>query len=71
VCQTQLSGVEWMFAPQWSLKGEWRHYDLDHVNVSNQLLQLNGAGVPFFGAGIASQVRFRGDIARFGVNYHF
>jgi outer membrane immunogenic protein len=65
------AGVEWRFAQQWSFKGEWLHYDLGHVTVTNQLMQLNGALVPFFGATIGSHAAFRGDIARFGVNYHF
>ncbi len=65
------SGLEWMFAPHWSLKGEYLYYDLGHVSVDNTLNQLNGAATPFVAVGITSEAHYKGNIARGGVNYHF
>lgn len=64
-------GLEWMFAPRWSLKGEYLYYDLGHVTVNTSILQTNIGGVPFFGVGIASTAHYNGSIARAGINYHF
>jgi hypothetical protein len=54
------------------MKVEWLHYDLGDVSFIAPQLQgtfTNG----FVRYGITPQVstRFDGDIARFGVNYHF
>jgi outer membrane immunogenic protein len=64
-------GVEWMFAPRWSLKAEYLYYDLGsrdldfaftiHDNLSNQNATFNSH----------TNVDFKGSIARVGVNYHF
>jgi len=65
-------GLEWMFAPQWTLKGEYLYYDLGTLNyASPQLSQANAAGTPFFGANVTSGAAVRGNIARAGVNYKF
>jgi outer membrane immunogenic protein len=65
-------GVEWMFAPQWSLKGEYLYYDLGTLSYAlPQLVQTNGAGTPFFGANVTSTATVKGNIARVGVNFHF
>jgi outer membrane immunogenic protein len=64
-------GVEWMFAPHWSLKAEFLYYNLGHVSAGMTLTQLNGDGVPFTTIGIASTVDVKGDIARGGINYRF
>lgn len=64
-------GVEWMFAPRWSFKAEYLYYDLGSETLSNQLTQVSGDLVPFFGVGIASDVEYKGSIARAGVNFHF
>jgi outer membrane immunogenic protein len=63
-------GVEWMFAPHWSLKAEFLYYDLRTVSTNMTLVQLNG-GVPFTTIGIGSTANVRGDIARGGINYRF
>ena len=68
-------GGEWMFAPHWSLKAEYLRYDLGSVTV-NQALTLTGAvGPPVVttsvSANIQSAAHYRGNIARFGVNYMF
>ena len=53
------AGVEWAFAPRWSLKAEYLHVDLgDRHDYS----------VPLFGD---VDVRLTADIARIGVNYSF
>jgi outer membrane immunogenic protein len=64
-------GVEWMFAPQWTVKAEYLYYDLGSVTLNSSVTQLNAAATPFFGVGIASEVTYRGSIARAGVNYKF
>ena len=64
-------GVEWMFAPHWSLKAEFLYYNLGHVSAGMTLTQLNGDGVPFTTIGITSTASVRGDIARGGINYRF
>lgn len=64
-------GLEWMFAPQWSLKGEYLYYNLGTLSTASQITQTNGAGANFFGAGIASNAFIKGSIARAGINFHF
>jgi outer membrane immunogenic protein len=65
-------GLEWMFAPNWTVKGEYLYYDLGSSTYSfPSLVQTNGAGVPFFGANAATRFDFKGSIARAGVNYKF
>jgi outer membrane immunogenic protein len=64
-------GVEWMFAPHWSLKAEFLYYNLGHVSAGMTLTQLNGDGIPFTTIGITSTVDVKGDIARGGINYKF
>jgi outer membrane immunogenic protein len=68
-------GAEWMFAPHWSLKAEYLRYDLGSVTV-NQALTLTGFVSPpvvptSVGANVQSDANYRGNIARFGVNYKF
>jgi outer membrane immunogenic protein len=65
------AGVEWMFAPHWSLKGEFLFYDLGQVSANTTLVQLNGAGEVATAIGISSTTNVRGDIARGGINYRF
>jgi outer membrane immunogenic protein len=64
-------GIEWMFAPHWSLKAEFLYYNLGHVSADMTLIQLNGNGLPFTAIGITSTVDVKGDIARGGINYKF
>lgn len=67
------AGAEWMFAPKWSLKGEYLHYDLGTATWTSPNLVFNTAfGSPTFSAiGIQSTTRFSGDIVRAGINYKF
>jgi outer membrane immunogenic protein len=62
-------GLEWMFAPQWSVKGEYLYYDLGKVTL-NQTLTLVRPG-DFISANVSSEGHYRGNIARLGVNYRF
>jgi outer membrane immunogenic protein len=65
-------GVEWMFAPHWTVKAEYLYYDLGSVTYGlPPITQVTGGGTPFFGATTASTVDFKGSIARAGVNYKF
>jgi outer membrane immunogenic protein len=38
------AGVEWMFAPHWTLRGEWLHIDLGTINNSLSTFGNSGAG---------------------------
>lgn len=54
------AGIEWAFAPRWSLKAEYLHVDLgERTNYNSFLL---GGDI---------DVRLTADIARIGVNYNF
>lgn len=73
-------GVEWMFMPNWSLKGEAIYYNLGNATVHTGSFAPNVLGVSFPGNTLAwglaattgaSQVNYQGVIARAGVNYHF
>jgi len=66
-------GLEWQFAPHWSLKGEYLYYDLGSTR-SSQLgfTQLNGGATPFFGASVSqSSSQIDGNIVRAGLSYKF
>jgi outer membrane immunogenic protein len=65
-------GLEWMFAPQWSLKGEYLYYDLGSVtlNTVHNFTNLTGDTVNH-AANIQSVAHYAGSIARVGVNYKF
>lgn len=56
------AGVEKMFAPNWSVKVEYLHYDFG--NKINYVPTIN------FGGNSVSVLE-KGDIVRAGVNYHF
>jgi outer membrane immunogenic protein len=65
-------GGEWMFAPHWTVKGEYLYYDLGSTSYAvPPLTQLNGAGMPFFGAGVAASSSIKGGLTRLGVNFKF
>lgn len=56
------AGGEWAFAPRWSLKGEWLHYDVGNQKVGG-VIPTNVT--QFF------NIKNTGDIVRGGINYHF
>jgi outer membrane immunogenic protein len=59
------AGVEKMFAPNWSVKLEYLHYDFGNkVNYTPTILAGGLLTVPV-------NVLERGDMVRVGVNYHF
>lgn len=60
------AGAEYMFAPHWTVKGEYLYYDLGNHSVTS------GYGTPTQVLGYQSQYDFatRGSIARVGINYH-
>ncbi len=64
-------GLEWMFAPRWSVKAEYLYYDLGHLTLNSQLNQFNPAFMLFTTVSTQSEVHFNGNIARVGVNYKF
>jgi outer membrane immunogenic protein len=59
------AGVEWMFAPQWSVKAEYLYVDLG--NHSNTLTYAYGPNT----STMTSTVRDTDNIVRAGINYHF
>ena len=66
-------GLEWMFAPNWTVRGEYLYYDLGDVTL-NSTLNINAAFVPpvlVTTVGIQSAAHYHGSIARVGVNYKF
>lgn len=67
-------GAEWKLAANWSLKGEYLHYDLGTVSWNSPNLVFNVAGfaAPTFSAvNVRSSTRVQGDIVRAGLNYRF
>ncbi len=65
-------GLEYMFAPNWTVKAEYLYYDLGSVTYAlPPLVQTTAAGGPYFAAASASRVSFTGNIARAGVNFGF
>lgn len=60
------AGIEWAFAPQWSLKGEYLHVNLGSTDVSG--LDSAPSAVP----NIATyRFKHEFDSARLGINYKF
>ena len=70
-------GLEWMFAPNMTLKGEYLYYNIGGATfLSSPSLTLPSANnLPAYenanGFVARSRVTFDGYIARLGVNYHF
>jgi outer membrane immunogenic protein len=65
-------GLEWRFAPSWSVKAEYFYYDLG-TETLNQTLTLSGVAVGpvSISTNIQSASHYRGNIVRAGVNYQF
>jgi outer membrane immunogenic protein len=68
-------GGEVMLLSKWSVKAEYLYYDLGSANygtgnffVAEGLTDLPGFGVA--GVATSTRVRFNGNIARLGLNYH-
>jgi outer membrane immunogenic protein len=60
-------GLEWLFAPKWSLKLEYLYYDLGRVTYGLSALTFPG----LYTSAVAASTRFDGHVARAGLNYHF
>jgi outer membrane immunogenic protein len=58
------AGVEWAFAPSWSIKGEWLYYDLG--SRSQNQFDPNSPNIVY-----TSSADYRGNIIRAGINYKF
>jgi outer membrane immunogenic protein len=58
------AGIEYAFAPAWSIKGEYLHIDLGSRSI---VLADRFAGGGFE----AVQNSFRADTVQVGINYHF
>jgi len=65
-------GIEWLFAPNWSVKAEYLYYNLGSVTYGLSPLQnFTTAGTLFTSGDPVSRTRFTGNIVRAGLNYHF
>jgi outer membrane immunogenic protein len=68
-------GVEWMFAPNWSVKAEYLYYNLGQVTWPlanfNSLALLQNVETLLATSGSQSTTRFNGNIIRAGINWHF
>ncbi|MGH6869050.1 MAG: outer membrane protein, partial [Methylocella sp.] len=67
-------GLEWLFAPNWSVKVEYLYYDLGTATfalspLTNTFTSRRG-GVAWSSSPFA-KTRFNGNIVRAGLNYHF
>jgi opacity protein-like surface antigen len=66
------AGLEWMFAPNASVKAEYLHYDLGSATYAlTPLTTLFPAAGASNVLAPSARTQFRGDIARVGLNYHF
>ncbi len=61
-------GVEWAFAPNWSLKGEYQYIDLGRRTVGAPERTLAGGATAF---AISTEARTDFHTGRIGVNYRF
>jgi outer membrane immunogenic protein len=62
-------GVEWMFARNWSAKAEYLFYDLGTASFSYPATSAFFL-TPVYQT-VTNSMRFEGNIARAGINYHF
>jgi outer membrane immunogenic protein len=65
------AGAEWMFAHNWSAKLEYLYVDLGSESAIGNLASTDSQVVVNPGSSIGYTWRFRENIARVGVNYHF
>jgi outer membrane immunogenic protein len=68
-------GFEWMFAPNWTAKGEYLYYDLGSVTstgqIADRITSPNPPTTYYFVNDVRTTTRFNGSIVRAGLNYHF
>jgi outer membrane immunogenic protein len=65
------AGAEWMFAHNWSAKLEYLYVDLGSESAIGNFASTDPQFVPDPGLSTRYTWRFRENIARVGVNYHF
>jgi opacity protein-like surface antigen len=73
------AGLEWMFAPDWSVKAEALYYNLGGATIRSSAIAAYNPDYaaasftsPLMSANSAmTRVKFDGVIARVGINYHF
>ena len=72
------AGGEWMLSSNWSAKLEYLYYDLGSVTYATGGLAsdigtvlLPGSSTGVAAVATSSQVRFKDNIVRVGLNYHF
>ncbi|MGA7383759.1 MAG: outer membrane beta-barrel protein, partial [Methylocella sp.] len=66
-------GLEWLFAPNWSVKVEYLYYDLGSVTYGLSPLTntFTDTGATAWSSSPFATTRFTGNIVRAGLNYHF
>ena len=64
-------GIEWMFAPNWSVKGEYQYIDLGSVTRTATALVTTDLGGEVEGVTAIRRQNERFNTVRIGVNYHF
>jgi outer membrane immunogenic protein len=64
-------GLEWMFAPNFTVKGEYLYYNFGSVSYAgpSALNLTSPSSVPFYGATTAANANFSGSIVRVGLNF--
>jgi outer membrane immunogenic protein len=60
-------GLEWMFTPNFSVKGEYLYYDFGGVSYPGPSVQAKP--LTFYGATTAATADFKGSILRVGLNF--
>jgi outer membrane immunogenic protein len=62
-------GLEWMFARNFTVKGEYLYYDFGSVSYPGPSVLTSFGGVPIYGATTSATAAFKGSIARVGLNF--
>ncbi|MEA2841390.1 MAG: outer rane immunogenic protein [Methylobacteriaceae bacterium] len=62
-------GIEWMFLPNWSIKGEYQYIDLRRGPAAAAVETVGGLGTAFAIHRVDPRIQMH--TARIGLNYHF
>jgi outer membrane immunogenic protein len=62
-------GIEWMFLPNWSIKGEYQYIDLRQGPRATAIETVGGLGTAFAISRVDPRIQMH--TARVGLNYHF
>ena len=65
------AGIEWMFAPNWSVKGEYQYINLGSVTQTGSAIAIDTTDLPGEGNFATRHVSEKFNTARIGLNYHF